>query len=93
VSFLLTEYAGITLTLVDENGKDRFTVLRDYILPPGMFSRRIEVDCPVAGELAKCKLSLVIAAKPTYSSREYLTVRRESRLLSPRIEASSGGTR
>jgi len=94
VSFLLTEYAGITLSLVDQNGTDRFTILRDYILPPGMFSRRIEVDCPVAAELAKCTLSLVIAAKPTYSSREYLTVRRESRLLSPRIEAfSSGGTR
>jgi hypothetical protein len=89
VSFLLTEYANITLVLRDENGKERFTLLPDYILPPGTFRRRIEVDCPNAEELAKCKLSLVIAAKPTYSSREYITVRRESRLLSPRVDASS----
>ncbi len=94
VSFLLTEYADISLVLRDESGKDRFTLLPDYILPPGVIKRRIEVPCPDAEELAKCKLSLVIIAKPTYSSREYLTVRRASKLLSP-VAAASGpdGTR
>lgn len=85
VSFLLTEYATITLELRDEKGRSRFALIADYILPPGLFSRRIEVDCPEAAELAKCKLSLAIAAAPTYSSRDYVTVRRGSRLLSPRL--------
>lgn len=85
VSFLLTETSTISLTLRDDEGKDRFTILNDYILPPAKFARRIEVDCPDAAVLAKCKLSLVGTAKPTYSSRAYLTVERESRLLSPRV--------
>jgi hypothetical protein len=84
VSFLLTECSSISLVLRDERGADRFTVLPQYILPPGRFSRRIEVDCPAAETLAKCNLSLVATAVPTYSSRAFLTVRRESGLLSPR---------
>lgn len=88
VSFLLTEYATISLVLRDENGKDLFTILPNYILPPGRFTRAIEVDCPQAAALAKCKSSLVMTAKPTYSSGAYLTVTRESRLLSPRLAAS-----
>jgi hypothetical protein len=85
VSFLLTEHSTMSLILRDDKGKDRLTILSDYILPPGKFSRRMEVDCPHAATLAKCKLSLVAIAKPTYSSRAYLTVERESRLLSPRV--------
>ncbi len=84
VSFLLTEQSMISLVLRDEKGKDRFTILPEYLLPPAKFNRRIEVDCPEAAALAKCKFSLVTIAKPTYSSRAYLTVERESRLLSPR---------
>lgn len=87
VSFLLTECSTISLVLRDDRGKDRFTILPDYILPPAKFARRIEVDCPDAATLAKCTLSLVARAKPTYSSRAYLTVERESRLLPPRISA------
>ena len=85
VSFLLTECSTISLVLRDNQGKDRFTILPDYILPPAKFARRIEVECPEAAILAKCTLSLVARAKPTYSSRAYLTVERESRLLPPRI--------
>lgn len=88
VSFLLTEHSTISFVLRDEKGKDRFTLLSDYILPPGKFSRRIEVDCPNAATLAKCKLSLAAIAKPTYSSRAYLTVQRASRLLSPRVSTT-----
>jgi hypothetical protein len=88
VSFLLTEHSTISLVLRDEKGKDRFILLSDYILPPGKFSRRIEVDCPNAASLAKCKLSLAAIAKPTYSSRAYLTVQRTSRLLSPRVSTT-----
>ncbi len=87
ISFLLTEASTISLTLRDADGKDRFTILNDYVLPPAKFARRIEVDCPDAEVLAKCKLSLVAIAKPTYSSRAYLTVERESRLLTPRLSS------
>jgi hypothetical protein len=87
ISFLLTEASTISLTLRDADGKDRFTILNDYVLPPAKFARRIEVDCPDADVLAKCKLSLVAIAKPTYSSRAYLTVARESRLLTPRVSS------
>ena len=37
------------------------------------------------------ELSLVATAKPTYSSRAYLTVERESRLLSPRVSGLPPG--
>jgi hypothetical protein len=87
VSFLLTETSTISLILRDAEGKERLTILNDYILPPAKFARRIEVDCPNASMLAKCKLSLVAIVKPTYSSRAYLTVERESRLLSPRVSS------
>lgn len=90
VSFFLTEYATISLVLRDTSGKDRFTLLPEYLLPPGRFARRIEVDCPDAEALAKCKLSLSLAAKPTYSSRRYLTVKRVSRILSPHIVKGRG---
>jgi hypothetical protein len=85
VSFLLTECSTISLVLRDDRGKDRFTVLPDYILPPAKFARRIEVDCPDAASLAKCTLNLVAKAKPTYSSRAYLTVERQSRMLLPHL--------
>jgi hypothetical protein len=85
VSFLLTEHSGVSLVLRDEHGRNRFTMLSEYLLPPGRFSRQIEVDCPDAAILAKCKLALVMTAEPTYSSKTYLTVQRESRLLSPRV--------
>lgn len=92
VSFLLTEYATLTLRLHDESGKERFTLLPEYILPPGKFDRRIEVDCPDAEALAAGRLTVVATVQPTYSSMEYLTVRRESRLLSPRLVTASGET-
>jgi hypothetical protein len=89
VSFHLTECSMISLVLRDEERRDRFTIIPSYMLPPGTFAKRIEVECPAAAELAKCKLSLVIAASPTYSSREYLTVEKESRLLIPRVSELS----
>jgi hypothetical protein len=88
VSFLLTEHSTVSLLLRDDRGKDRFTIISEFTFPPGKLSRRIEVDCPEAGALAKCKLSLVAVARPTYSSSGYVAVERESRFLSPRL---SGG--
>jgi hypothetical protein len=85
VSFQLTECSAISLTLKDGSGKNRFTIIPTYMLPPGRFSRRIAVDCPAAETLAKCTLKLALTASPTYSSREYLTVVRESRMLVPRV--------
>jgi outer membrane protein assembly factor BamB len=94
VSFLLTECSLVSLVLRDDRGRDRFTVLPEYILPAARFVRRIEVDCPDAAILARCTLSLAVIAKPTYSSRSYITVERESRLLSPRIsELPHAGSR
>jgi hypothetical protein len=85
VSFQLTECSAISLALKDEEGKIRFTIIPNYLLPPGRFSKRIEVDCASAEALAKCKLKLVLSASPTYSAREYLTVERESRILVSRV--------
>ncbi len=85
ISFLLTECASISLVLQDGDGNDRFTIIPFYLLPPGRFSKRIEVDCPAAADLAKCKLSLVMSAAPTYSSRDFLAVERESRPLTPLV--------
>ena len=85
VSFLLTECSAISLTLKDDQGKNRFTIIPIYMLPPGRFSKRIEVDCPAAADLAKCKLKLVLVATPTYSSRDYLSVERDGRILVPRV--------
>ncbi len=85
VSFQLTECSSISLALEDGDGKIRFTIIPSYMLPPGKFAKRIEVDCPFAEALAKCELKLVITAAPTYSAREYLTVERESRTLVPRV--------
>ncbi len=85
VSFQLTECSSISLVLKDDEGKIRFTIIPAYMLPPGRFSKRIEVDCPSAEDLAKCELKLVLSAAPTYSAREYLTVERESRTLVPRV--------
>lgn len=83
VSFLLTEHSAVTLYLEDESGKNRFTILPEYILPLGPFEQRLTARCDPAESLAKCKLRLVAIAKPTYSSRTYHAVRRESRLVLP----------
>jgi hypothetical protein len=88
ISFLLTECASISLVLKDEKGNDRFTIIPAYMLPPGRFSKRLEVDCPIADALANCKLKLCMSVAPTYSSREFLAVERESRLLLPRVSAT-----
>jgi hypothetical protein len=85
VSFLLTECSAISLMLKDDRGENRFTIIASYMLPPGRFSRRIEVDCPAAADLAKCTLKLSLVAAPTYSSREYLSVERDSRILVSRV--------
>ncbi len=87
ISFLLTECSAISLVLKDEDGNDRFTIIPSYMLPPGRFSKRLEVDCPIAASLANCKLKLVLSASPTYSSRDFLAVERESRMLVPRDSA------
>ena len=87
VSFLLTEHSDISLALVDERGKTRFTIISDYILPLGRFARRLEIDCPEAEALAKCELRVVARAQATYASRAFLVVKRESRTLLPRIAA------
>jgi len=89
VSFLLTEHSNISLWLADERGRQRLAILSDYILPLGKFARRIEVDCPEPESLAKCTLRLVATARPTYSSRSFLTVRRESRPLVPSVTSPS----
>jgi hypothetical protein len=89
ISFLLTEHSNVSLALVDEHGKTRFTIIPDYILPLGKFARRLEVDCPEADALAKCEFRVSVKAKPTYASRAYLVVQRESRALVPRVVASA----
>jgi|WetSurMetagenome_2_1015567.scaffolds.fasta_scaffold51347_1 DNA-binding beta-propeller fold protein YncE len=85
VAFRLTECSTISLALKEDGGETRFTIIPSYMLPPGRFSKRIEVDCAAAADLAKCKLRLILVASPTYSSREYLSVERESGILVSRV--------
>jgi hypothetical protein len=85
VSFLLTEHSFISLHLEDERGNERLQVLDEYLLPAGYFERHLELPCTELELLANCKLRLVIVAKPTYSSRAFLAVRKESRLLEARL--------
>ena len=89
VSFLLTEHSFVSLHLEDEHGDECLRILDDYLLPAGRFERRLELPCNELELLANCKLRLVIVAKPTYSSRAFLTVRRESRLLETRLSSNS----
>jgi hypothetical protein len=89
VSFLLTEHSFVSLHLEDEQGNERIRVLDDYLLPAGLFERRLELPSTEMELLANCKLRLVIVAKPTYSSRAYLEVRKKSRLLETRLSSHS----
>jgi hypothetical protein len=88
VSFLLSEHSIVSIHLEDERGTKVLTILSEYMLPGGIFNKRIEVPCPEPEILANCKLHLVIVAKPTYSSRGFLTVTRKS----PTIEATAAKT-
>jgi len=89
VSFLLTEHSFLSIHLEDERGNERFQVLDEYLLPAGSFERHLELPCTELELLANCKLRLVIVAKPTYSSRAFLAVRKESRLLEARLSSDS----
>jgi len=88
VSFLLTEHATVSLSLENEKGEHVFTILEEYMLPAGKFTRRLELACEDAEALAKCKLRLIAVAKPTYSSRAFLAVARKGRFLRPRITSN-----
>jgi len=81
VSFLLTEHSFVSLHLENERGDEVTTILDDYLLPAGPFERHLEFPCAELEPFANCKLRLVIVAKPTYSSRAFLEVRKESREL------------
>ena len=87
VSFLLTEHSFVSLHLEDERGEEQLPILEDYLLPAGTFERHLELPCSDLEPLANCKLRLVIVAKPTYSSRGFHAVKRESRPLEARLSS------
>ena len=87
VSFLLTEHSFISLHLEDEHGNERFQVLDEYLLPAGFFERKLELPGTELELLANCKFRLIIVAKPTYSSRAFLAVKKESRLLDAQLSS------
>jgi hypothetical protein len=89
VSFLLTEHSTVSLRIEDEKAVQQYALLREHLLPAGTFRRHIELESDTLELLAKCKLRLVIVAKPTYSSRTFLTVTRKSPFLNARIRIST----
>ncbi len=89
VNFLLTEHSFVSLHLEDEGGNEVSSILDEYLLPAGSFERHIEVPCAELEPLANCKLRLVIVAKPTYSSRAFLEVRKKSRELEAELSPVS----
>jgi len=89
VSFVLTEHSFVSLILEDDRGDERATILDDYLLPAGSFERRLEFPCADLELLANCKVRLVMSAKPTYSSRAFLDVERESRFLEAHVSTDS----
>jgi DNA-binding beta-propeller fold protein YncE len=88
VSFLLTEHSTVSLHIEDEKGEEKYALLKEYLLPAGTYRRHIEVESENAELLANCKVRLVIVAKPTYSSRTFLIVTRESAFLEAELTRS-----
>ncbi|UCF06998.1 MAG: NHL repeat-containing protein [bacterium] len=83
LSFLLAEHSFVTLYLENEDGERIVDIVSDYMLPSGFFKRRIEIACNKVQLLAKCKVRLVAIAKPTYSSKAYLSVTRRTHFIDP----------
>ena len=83
ISFLLTEHSYISMYLEKEGEKKSYTLFEDIIIPGGKFARTVKVPCLEDMELANCKIRLTVVAKPTYSSGEFLEVRRTSQLIAP----------
>jgi len=83
ISFLLTEHSYISMYLEREGEKKSYTLFEDIIIPGGEFARTVKVPCLEDMELANCKIRLTVVAKPTYSSGEFLEVRRISQLIAP----------
>lgn len=83
VSFLLTEYSILDVCLEDEDGKTVLYFMKDYLLPEGRFHKILETRLPERELLANCKFTLVVLAKPTYSSGEFLMISKKSDPLTP----------
>jgi len=57
--------------------------MKDYLLPEGRFHKILETSLPEREVLANCKFTLVVLAKPTYSSGEFLMISKKSDPLTP----------
>jgi hypothetical protein len=93
VSFLLTEHSAVSIRLEDDAGKYSVPFLEDHLLPCGVFRRRLEIQRKDAAALAKCTFTIVAAAKPTYSSGAFLSVRREVPVRTPTVNGVTPSAR
>ncbi len=82
VAFVLTEHSIVDIYMEDQHGERRLDIACDYLLPGGQFKKRLEVPCPDMRSFAKCKLKLVVIAKPTYSAGDYLVITKRTGILS-----------
>lgn len=77
--FLLTEHSFITIELKTESGEMKNSFVDNRFTEPGSHTGVYvtELSGP-AGLLANCTYVLTVTAKPTYSSKKYLTVERRA---------------
>jgi len=85
LSFLLTEHSTVSIHIEDDTGTFVTSMIEDHLLPCGRFRRRLEIPFKDIPQLAKCTFKLVAVAKPTYSSGAFLSVRRETPMLTPTV--------
>jgi hypothetical protein len=85
ISFLLTEHSTVSIVVESERGEKLCTVVDNYLLPAGRFTKRIEAKCENTQLLADCKVCFVMTARPTYSSRAFLSVTRSSPFMQPTL--------
>jgi DNA-binding beta-propeller fold protein YncE len=78
ISFLLTEHSTISIYIEDEYGERLHTFVDGYLLPAGVFSRRLEKACDNTELIVNKNVRTVVVARPTYSSRTFLTITRKS---------------
>jgi hypothetical protein len=79
VEFFLTEYAEVTLFLVDDSGKAVHGLLDGRVMAIGSHEETFSVaqsDLPCT--IANCTLRLAIEARATYSSKKYHSVRKST---------------
>jgi hypothetical protein len=77
--FLLTEHSIIEIALETESGERVKSFVENRFMEPGrrtgVYSIRMD-ELPF--DYAKCTYTLAVTAKPTYSSRKYLTVEKRT---------------